>query len=372
MKKVKFCDVLEYEQPTKYIVKNEQYKDEYKIPVLTAGKSFILGYTDETEGICCATKDNPIILFDDFTTDCRYIDFKFKVKSSAVKILKLKSNDNNLKYLYYILKSIVYDTSSHKRYWISQYSKFEIELPNIDIQNKIVNEIEKIEDLITLKEKQIFKFNELAKSKFIEIFGNQYENEKGLKVGKVEDVAEIYLGLTYTPNYIEDGVKFISAKNISSDFLDLSDVKYISRDEFNKASNGAKPQVNDILFSRVGSNLGHPVILKDKIELCTFVSLGFLRPKKNITSTYLKYWMKDDYFYQQIKQNVGGGGQPNLNTGWLKNFRILIPNMESQILFEKIIDQIDEQKEICDRIKSKLNDLKNVKMEDYFGGVVNE
>ena len=128
---IKLSDVLEYEQPSKYIVESEQYKDEYKIPVLTAGKTFILGYTNEEKGIYHADKENPIILFDDFTTDCRYINFDFKVKSSAVKILKLKRNDNNLKYLYYLLKNIVYDTSSHKMYWISQYSKFEIKLTNI-------------------------------------------------------------------------------------------------------------------------------------------------------------------------------------------------------------------------------------------------
>ena len=89
-------EVLDYEQPTNYIVKSTDYKDSYPIPVLTAGKSFILGYTNETDGIFPASKTNPVIIFDDFTTEFKYVDFPFKVKSSAIKILK--SNTCNIRY----------------------------------------------------------------------------------------------------------------------------------------------------------------------------------------------------------------------------------------------------------------------------------
>ena len=81
-------DLLEYEQPTNYIVKNTEYDDSDKTPVLTAGKSFILGYINETTGVF---KDSlPVIIFDDFTTASQFVDFPFKVKSSAMKILKAK------------------------------------------------------------------------------------------------------------------------------------------------------------------------------------------------------------------------------------------------------------------------------------------
>ena len=76
--KVKFEDVLKYEQPSKYIVKSTKYNNDYKTPVLTAGKGFILGYTNETDGIF---KDTPVIIFDDFTTSSQYVNFHFKVKS---------------------------------------------------------------------------------------------------------------------------------------------------------------------------------------------------------------------------------------------------------------------------------------------------
>ncbi|WP_234446295.1 restriction endonuclease subunit S [Campylobacter fetus] len=117
---VKLGDILDYEQPTKYIVNNVAYvNDMYKIPVLTAGKSFILGYTDETNGIYDKL---PVILFDDFTTDTKFVNFKFKVKSSAIKLLKPKDKTATiLKIIYETMELIKFSTEDHKRYWISEY-----------------------------------------------------------------------------------------------------------------------------------------------------------------------------------------------------------------------------------------------------------
>ena len=100
--------VLDYEQPTKYIVKNAKYDDEFETPVLTAGQSFILGYTNESTGIFEASTDNPIIIFDDFTTSFHWVDFNFKVKSSAMKMLRLKkdmSHDADFRYIYHVITS---------------------------------------------------------------------------------------------------------------------------------------------------------------------------------------------------------------------------------------------------------------------------
>ena len=120
--KVKLDDVLKYEQPTNYIVESINYNNSFPIPVLTAGKSFILGYTDETYGVY---NDVPVIIFDDFTTAFHYVDFPFKVKSSAMKILKPVKEKADLRYLYYKMHTITVDTDLHKRYWISKYSQLE-------------------------------------------------------------------------------------------------------------------------------------------------------------------------------------------------------------------------------------------------------
>jgi hypothetical protein len=144
--RVKLVDVLDYEQPTKYIVESENYDDSFKTPVLTAGKTFILGYTNETKGIFI--DELPVIIFDDFTTATKFVDFPFKVKSSAMKILKAKKELAEIKYLYYMMQQIEFNASEHKRFWISQYSQLEIPLPPLEIQQQIVAEIEGYQKII--------------------------------------------------------------------------------------------------------------------------------------------------------------------------------------------------------------------------------
>ena len=135
-----FEDILEYEQPQQYIVNSTDYSDEYEIPVLTAGKSFIIGKTNENFGIC---ERLPVIIFDDFTTDSKYVDFPFKVKSSAMKILRVKGNINP-RYIAYLMSITRLVGDTHKRYWISEYCKIQIMLPPIEEQNRIVTVIENI------------------------------------------------------------------------------------------------------------------------------------------------------------------------------------------------------------------------------------
>ena len=131
------CDNGEYEQPQAYIVNSTAYDDSYLTPILTAGKSFIIGYTNETEGIY---QNTPCIIFDDFTTDSKLVDFPFKVKSSAMKILKV-AEDIEIEYvaMFMSITRLIGDT--HKRYWISEYSKLYIPIPPREEQKRIINTV---------------------------------------------------------------------------------------------------------------------------------------------------------------------------------------------------------------------------------------
>lgn len=135
----KLGDILDYEQPTKYIVASTDYDDSYGVPVLTAGQTFILGYTNEKDGIYKASKGDPTIIFDDFTTSFHWVDFNFKVKSSAMKMLRPKETfKGSFKYVYYAMKCIKYEPVDHSRHWISKYSQFEIPVPHPEVQGEIV------------------------------------------------------------------------------------------------------------------------------------------------------------------------------------------------------------------------------------------
>ena len=131
-------EVTNYEQPSKYIVKSTAYRDEYEIPVLTAGQSFVLGYTDESDGVYPASKATPVIIFDDFTAAFKWVVFPFKVKSSAIKILTAK-NKELLRYTFEFLKYLDLSTDEHKRHYIAETQNQEFILPTTQIVRTIAH-----------------------------------------------------------------------------------------------------------------------------------------------------------------------------------------------------------------------------------------
>ena len=137
-------DIIDYEQPQVYIVQSTDYKSQYKTPVLTAGKSFIIGYTNESEGVFT---DLPVIIFDDFTTDSKFVDFPFKVKSSAMKILHVKE-EINIQYVCWFMSITRLIGDTHKRYWISEYSKLHIPIPPRKEQDRIINKVNELFKII--------------------------------------------------------------------------------------------------------------------------------------------------------------------------------------------------------------------------------
>lgn len=148
-------DELGYEQPTKYLVNTTEHQETGNVPVLTAGKSFILGYSDDTEGVYTKT---PTILFDDFTTDSKFVDFNFKVKSSACKMIKTINPKGNLRFFHTLMQYLEFRPYDHKRYWISEYSKLEILVPELTEQNAIAAIVEDFENQIKLLKSELVKY----------------------------------------------------------------------------------------------------------------------------------------------------------------------------------------------------------------------
>ena len=169
-KKCTLGSLLEYEQPTKYIVQSTDYNDSGAIPVLTAGQSFILGYTNEFDGIKYATKENPVIIFDDFTTGSHYVDFPFKVKSSALKILSLIKETDDFYFLNYVLRNIKFVPQNHERHWISKFSNFEVLIPEAKEQKKIGSFFKNLDQMILVQKQTIKKIKELKESYLNEMF----------------------------------------------------------------------------------------------------------------------------------------------------------------------------------------------------------
>ena len=147
--------LLDYEQPTAYIVANDEYSTDTRLtPVLTANKGFILGYTDEKNGIY---QKGACIIFDDFTMDAKYVSFPFKVKSSAIKILTAKPNVN-LRFMFEYLSYWELKSEEHKRHYISEISPLVIELPSKEKQNIIALLMTSLNNKLTIEEKAKIRY----------------------------------------------------------------------------------------------------------------------------------------------------------------------------------------------------------------------
>ncbi len=166
---------------------------------------------------------------------------------------------------------------------------------------------------------------------------------KWVRIGAIE---EINLGFTYRPEYTDEGVYFLSVKDISGGKIDFQNAKKVSQETYDNAAYGSKPRKGDILFGRVGT-MGKPQIIDTDEPFCIFVSLGFFRDHTNIVvKEYIALWMQSVLFNKQVDENVRGSAQRNLNTGWLKDFYIPFPPIEEQ---HRIVAKIEELLPYVDR-----------------------
>lgn len=274
---------------------------------------------------------------------------KFSV-TNVCGLLKVASKNVFPKFLYYALSVVtskyVNKGMGNPKLMSNVMARIQIPLPALPVQREIV----RVLDSFTLYSAELTA--ELtARRKQYEFYRDKlltFEHPE-IKTYKIKDIAEIYLGLTYTPNYVDNGIKFLSSKNISNDYLDLEDVKYISREEFEKSTPNAKPKRGDVLFTRVGSNLGHPTIVETDEDLCIFVSLGYLRVNEKIVKNkYIKHWMNTEMFWAQVNSRVKNAPKANLNSSWMREFNISIPPIEVQERIVKVLDNFDE---ICSDLK---------------------
>ena len=159
--------LLTYEQPTAYIVTNDEYStDTTLIPVLTANKGFVLGYTDEDFSIY---QKGECIIFDDFTMDAKYVSFPFKVKSSAIKILTAKPNVN-LRFMFEYLSYLELKSEEHKRHYISEIASLVVELPSKEMQNKIASLMASLDNKLALEENTKVKYEDEKQYQLSQMF----------------------------------------------------------------------------------------------------------------------------------------------------------------------------------------------------------
>lgn len=320
--------IIDYEQPTKYLVSSKEYNDNYELPVLTAGQTFILGYTNETEGIYQASKENPVIIFDDFTTSKKWVDFNFKVKSTAMKILKVKSGVSNIliRYVWHYLGTITYSPDQHGRQWISTYSKFKIPIPPLEIQEEIVKILDKFTDYVTeltteltLRQKQYNYYRDKLLS---------LEEDKNYQLVQLGTICEIGDGLHGTPKYNDFGdYYFINGNNILNGNIVIKEsTKKVSiQDNLKLLKN-----LDESILISINGTIGNVAYYSgEKVVLGK--SVAYLKVKSdNIDLSYLYYYLQTSFSKNYFEANLTGSTIKNLGLKALRGMNIILPSLDRQ------------------------------------------
>ena len=343
---VKLGDVLDYEQPTKYIVKCKDYQNE-GMPVLTAGQTFILGYTDETNGIFEASKENPVIIFDDFTTSFHWVDFNFKVKSSAMKMLRvLSEREVSFRFVYYAMKCIKYQTLEHSRQWISKYSQIEIPLPPIEVQTEIVRILDKFTSLEAELEAGLEAELDCRKRQY-EYYRDKllsFENVGGQEVEwkKMSEVGTFIRGNgLQKKDFTESGVGCIHYGQIYTKFNTFTD-KTLTYCSENVARKLTPVHPGDLIIACTSENVEDvckTVAWLGKEDIVTGGHACVFSHHEN--PKYIAYLLQTENFFQQKKKYARGVKVIDIKVADLQKITLPIPSLEEQHRIVSILDRFE-------------------------------
>ena len=355
---------LDYLQPTPYLVKSTKYDESYKVPVLTAGKSFILGYTDEKEGVF--NENLPVIIFDDFTTASKFVDFPFKAKSSAMKILIAKG-DTNIKFVYESMQRLNYEVGVHKRHWISVFSKLKIALPNPLEQQKIANCLTSLDDLIEAHNQKLEFLKDHKKGLMQNLFPQngenipnlrfpEFENDSSWITTELEIIADISSGGTPSrakPEYWNGTIPWISTTLIDFNMIEKAN-EYITSLGLEHSSTKIFPK-GTILMAMYGQGKTRGKVAVLNLDAAINQACAAINLKEGMNTNFVFQYLSNRY--EEIRSISNQGGQENLSGTLIKKIPISYPDIKSGEQ-QKIADLLSSLDSIITAQVDKIEQLK--------------
>ena len=348
-------ELLSYEQPTAYIVESTDYSDSYSVPVLTAGKSFILGYTNETAGVF---DELPVIIFDDFTTATQYVNFPFKVKSSAMKILHINTDLVLPKYIYYRIQIIQFDHSTHKRYWIQQYSKIRVSIPPIPEQERIVARIEELFSQLdagveTLKKTKA-QLAVYRQAVLKEAFEGDYPRKQ------LKEFSKAISGFAFkSSRYSPDG-KYIVVKigNVKERHFDFSRDLTKTLEADDSILEKYLLQHGDCVITLTGSrgkrDYGFVAMVEDQSNYLLNQRVAVLRFDQSVAlPEFFQYYLASpEYRDMFFSYETGNVGQGNVGIKALLDPYVILPDIDTQ---KRIVEEVEARLSVCDSIDQTID-----------------
>lgn len=345
--------LLDYERPDLYIVESDNYKNE-GIPVLTANKSFILGYTDEKNNIYSCV---PVIIFDDFTTEKKYVDFPFKVKSSAIKILKPKGN-NVLKFVFELMNTINFEAKEHKRYYISTYQKLFVCAPkDVKEQQKIADCLSSIDDLIDAESRKLRALEKYKKGLIQKLFPADGNTLPELRFPEFTDKWQNEkLGNIFTSRQ-DTGFAYLSLMSLTDESGLIPQKETNKKDNSNAdKSKYLRVYKGDIVYNTMRMWQGRCAycenegIVSPAYTVCT--------PKDDCDGVFFYYYFKTYSLIQKFHANSQGLVSDTLNLRFDKFASIMINYPIKKEEQQKIADCLSEVDTMITEQSNKVEQLK--------------
>ncbi|ROZ63937.1 restriction endonuclease subunit S [Kocuria soli] len=331
-------ELLDYEQPAKYLVSSARYDDSHKTPVLTAGQKFILGYTDETEGIYSASSVDPVVIFDDFTTAFKWVEFRFKVKSSAMKMLSCRLGAGvSLRFVWYAMQTIAYRPQDHARQWIGTYSKFRIPVPPLDVQREIVRILDQFTQLEAELEAELEARRRQYDHYRHEAFS--FSPDAGIRWSTLGAISS-HVSSGGTPSsgrddYYGGGIPWVRTQEVDFGYI-TSTGRSIT--DAGLANSSAKwIPANCVIVAMYGATAAKVAI--NSIPVTTNQACCNLDIDPNQADfRFVFHWISREY--GRLK-SLGEGSQSNLNSKKVKEYRVPVPSLEDQRRIVALLDNFD-------------------------------
>jgi type I restriction enzyme S subunit len=245
-----------------------------------------------------------------------------------------------------------------------------VSLPPLEEQRRIAAILDKADGVRRKRKEAIRLTEELLKSTFLEMFGDPVTNPKGWEIKKLEEVTtKITDGVHSRPNYTEQGVPFISVKDITTGELKFDDCKFISEEDHKKYKKRCNPDMGDILYTKVGATYGRPALVNVKSEFSLYVSVCLIKPQRDlIFPEFLKEALATPALKSQADRSIKGIGVPDLHLNMIKDFIVPVPPIYKQKEFLEIASKIQFSKESLTSCSQESENLFNSLLQRAFRG----
>ncbi len=333
---------LDYQQPTPYLVSATNYSPSFKTPVLTAGKTFVLGHTNEEHGIF--SEGLPVVIFDDFTTATQFVDFPFKAKSSAMKILQAK-NGANIKFMYETLQEISYEVGAHQRHWISKFAPMLALIPQPEEQQKIADCLTSLDEVIAAQRQKLNALKTHKKGLMQQLFPREGETLPRLRFPEFQDEPEWEekrLGDVGSVRMCKRILKEQTSPRGDIPFYKIGTFggvpdAYISRETFeNFRSNFPFPKKGSVLISAAGT-IGRTVLYTGELAYFQDSNIVWLDNNQNLIADNFLF-----YLYQLINWSPSVGAIQRLYNENILGAKVNFPSIPEQQKIAACLTSLDD------------------------------